>query len=111
MLKREVQRAEEESKRNQSIISDYKQICKQLNQRLEEQQGRSTQLWQHLQDSFSSCSTCSPLLTTLAAEFESQKSNTGTFSGNSSPTSLEARSNSLSIESRFEQQVKIHLFY
>ena len=38
MCRRELERAEQESSRNAAIISDYKQICSQLSQRLESQQ-------------------------------------------------------------------------
>jgi hypothetical protein len=37
MIQREVQRSTTENARNSIIISDYKQICSQLSQRLEEQ--------------------------------------------------------------------------
>lgn len=37
MFKRELQQSTEEKKRHENIIDDYKKICSQLSQRLEEQ--------------------------------------------------------------------------
>jgi len=48
MLKREVERAEDEARRNKSIIGDYKAICTRLGQRLELQQAHAAELWQLL---------------------------------------------------------------
>ena len=74
MLQREVQRAEGENRRNQSIISDYKQICSKLGHRLEEEQSHVKDVWQRLQDTLSNCSSCSVLLDDLSTLIASEQS-------------------------------------
>lgn len=104
MLQREVQRAEEESRRNQSIITDYKQICSKLGHRLEEQQSRASQVWEQLQSTLAECPNCSGLLGDLSSLVVSEQ-----FSpdppGTTSVDSGKARSPT-SAESRFELKVR-----
>ena len=113
MLKREVQRAEDDARRSQSIIADYKQICNQLGQRLEDEQRRTARVKQLMADNLSSCCNCSAVLEQLSGELEAESSE-ATPSGGSrggsgrSSTSPETKPKLqlTSAESRFEQQVR-----
>lgn len=67
MLQREIQKAEGESRRNQSIIGDYKKICSKLGRRLEEQQTRAKGIHQQLKGTLSDCPNCAALLDGLSA--------------------------------------------
>ena len=103
MLQREVQRAEGESRRNQSIINDYKQICSKLGNRLEEEQSRAKEIWQRLQDTLSNCSSCSGLLDDLSALIASEQSSPIQIIGS---TALDSKPRSpTSSVSPFESQV------
>lgn len=101
MLKREVQKSEEEARRNQSIINEYKQICTQLGKRLEEEQFHFNQILQQLQVD----PNCSSYLETCSKQFGSLFNNTGVTAASivSSivPTDLDVDK----IESRTEQRV------
>lgn len=74
MLQREVQRAEEEGRRNQSIISDYKQICSQLGRRLEEEQTRAKDFWQQWSTTLSDCPNCCAVVEDLSNLIASEHS-------------------------------------
>jgi len=75
MLQREVQKAEIENRRNQSIITEYKQICSQLSLRLEQEQAEAKQILQRLQSSISDCSSCSKSVDNLSGLLDSKLSN------------------------------------
>ncbi len=105
MLQREVQRAEEENRRNQSIISDYKQICSKLGNRLEEEQSRVKEVWQRLQDTLSNCSSCSVLLDDLSTLIASEQSSPDQIIGGAAALDGKPRSPSSTL-SPFESQVE-----
>ncbi len=48
MYRREMEKAESDAQRNTSIITEYKQICRQLSERLEKQQTTSRQEMERL---------------------------------------------------------------
>ena len=105
MLQREVQRAEEESRRNQSIIADYKQICSKLGRRLEEQQSRASQVWEQLQSTLAECPHCSGLLSDLSSLVVSEQLSPDPPGTITSVDSGKPRSPT-SAESRFELKVR-----
>lgn len=74
MLQREVQKAEVENRRNQSIITDYKQICSQLSQRLEQEQNETKQILQRLQSAVSGCHNCSKSAENISGLLDSKSS-------------------------------------
>lgn len=43
LLKREVEKGDQEAKRNTAIIADYKNICSQLSERLDKEQAANAQ--------------------------------------------------------------------
>lgn len=43
LLKREVEKGDQEAKRNSAIIADYKNICSQLSERLDKEQAANAQ--------------------------------------------------------------------
>ncbi|XP_059143523.1 rab GTPase-activating protein 1-like isoform X2 [Physella acuta] len=61
MCRRELERAETESKRNTAIITDYKQICTQLSERLEKQQNSFKEELANIKTQVKSCEKCSSL--------------------------------------------------
>jgi len=75
MLQREVQKAEVENQRNQSIITDYKQICSQLSQRLEQEQSETKLILQRLRSSVSDCPGCSKSVENLSVLLDCNPSN------------------------------------
>ena len=90
MLQREVQRAEEESRRSQSIITDYKQICSKLGRRLEEEQSRAKDIWQQWKGTLSDCPNCSALVNDLSglingSDHQSASPDQSVVIGNKSP--------------------------
>ncbi|KAK7095541.1 rab GTPase-activating protein 1-like isoform X2 [Littorina saxatilis] len=62
MCRRELERAEQESSRNAAIISDYKQICSQLSERLEAQQKAAREELMRIKCQIKNCDSCSKLL-------------------------------------------------
>ncbi|KAL8585574.1 hypothetical protein ACOMHN_050333 [Nucella lapillus] len=62
MCRRELERAEQESSRNTAIISDYKQICSQLSERLESQQKAAREELMRIKCQIKNCDACSKLL-------------------------------------------------
>jgi predicted nuclease with TOPRIM domain len=74
MLQREVQRAEEEGRRSQSIIADYKQICSKLTKRLECEQSRAKEVFERLQCSLSDSPNYSSLLDDVISLIRSEQS-------------------------------------
>ena len=74
MLQREVQRAEEEGRRSQSIIADYKQICSKLTKRLEGEQSRAKEVFERLQCSLSDSPNYSSLLDDVISLIRSEQS-------------------------------------
>ncbi|CAL1530550.1 unnamed protein product [Lymnaea stagnalis] len=58
MCRRELERAEAESKRNSAIITDYKQICTQLSERLEKQQATFKEELVNIKVQVKSCEKC-----------------------------------------------------
>ncbi|XP_043229477.1 rab GTPase-activating protein 1-like [Amphibalanus amphitrite] len=62
LLKRELRKGETELQRNVAIIADYKQICKQLSERLEREQLAASSEIQLLKDIVKSCESCSQRL-------------------------------------------------
>lgn len=58
MCRRELQRAETEITRNTHIISEYKQICCQLNSRFEKEQQVSNEVIEKLRAQMKSCENC-----------------------------------------------------
>ncbi|KAF0299150.1 Rab GTPase-activating protein 1 [Amphibalanus amphitrite] len=62
LLKRELRKGETELQRNVAIIADYKQICKQLSERLEREQLAASSEIQLLKDIVKSCEGCSQRL-------------------------------------------------
>uniref|UniRef100_A0A3Q2Z249 RAB GTPase activating protein 1-like 2 n=1 Tax=Hippocampus comes TaxID=109280 RepID=A0A3Q2Z249_HIPCM len=59
VLRRELERAEQEVKRSSGIIADYKQICSQLTTRLERQQDAHAQEVRSLKSAVKACPRCS----------------------------------------------------
>lgn len=105
MLQREVQRAEEEGRRSQSIIADYKQICSKLTRRLEGEQSRAKEVFERLQASLSDSPNYSSLLDDVVSLIRSEQSSpdlqeTGNLVCESKPRSP------ASAQSQFENQVK-----
>ena len=100
MLQREIQRAEVENRRNQSIISDYKQICSQLGQRLEHEEAEIGQIVQRLRTTVSDCPDCSKNVENLSELIDSKSSNS-VFQEGVSPVSFNP---SVSANEQFEQQ-------
>lgn len=105
MLQREVQRSEEENRRNQAIIADYKQICSKLTRRLETEQSRAKDIWQRLQGTLSDCSNCSCLLDDVSSLIRSEQSSpdlqeTGGVASDNKPRSP------TTAQAQFEHQVK-----
>ncbi|XP_023215853.1 rab GTPase-activating protein 1-like [Centruroides sculpturatus] len=58
MCRRELQRAETEISRNNLIISEYKQICGQLNSRFEKEQQLSKEMIEKLRAQMKTCENC-----------------------------------------------------
>ena len=104
MLQREVLRAEEEGRRSQSIIADYKQICSKLGRRLEDEQSRAKEVWQRLQDTLSDCSNCSGLLDDVSSLIRSEQSSPDLQEGVGVVCDMKPRSPT-SAQSQFEHQV------
>jgi len=112
MLKRELQRAEEEARRSQSIIVDYKQICSQLGRRLEEQQSRTKDTWQQWKSTLSDCPKCSALvddLSSLIASDQQPGSPDHSLSGSSSSAIDSKRPGSPTSPTPFEMQVGVYI--
>lgn len=107
MLQREVQRAEEDARRNQSIIADYKQICTKLGRRLEEHQLRASQTWEQLQATIADCPHCSGLLGDLSSLVVCEQSSPDP-AGPGAITSVDSGKprSPVSAESRFELKVR-----
>ncbi|XP_046442776.1 rab GTPase-activating protein 1-like isoform X3 [Daphnia pulex] len=74
MLQREVQRAEEEGRRSQTIIADYKLICSKLTRRLEGEQSRAKEVFERLQCSLSDSPNYSGLLDDVISLIRSEQS-------------------------------------
>lgn len=106
MLQREVQRAEEEGRRSQSIIADYKQICSKLGRRLDEEQSRAKEVWQRLQSTLTDCSSCSSLLDDISNLIRLEQSSPDLQEAGGMVCDVKPRSPT-SIQSQFEHQVKI----
>lgn len=106
MLQREVQRAEEDARRSQSIIADYKQICSKLGRRVEEEQSRAKQVWQTVQATLSDCSNCSPLLADLSNLIRSEQSSPDLQESVGAACDVKPRSPTSS-QSQFEHQVNL----
>lgn len=105
MLQREVQRAEEEGRRSQSIIADYKLICSKLTRRLEGEQSRAKEVFARLQSTLSDSPNHSSLLDDVVSLIRSEQSSpdlqeTGDLVFESKPRSP------ASAQSQFENQVK-----
>ncbi|XP_053631032.1 rab GTPase-activating protein 1 isoform X3 [Cherax quadricarinatus] len=62
LLKREVDKGDMETQRNNAIITDYKKICSQLSERLDKEQAANTQTINMYKAKVSSCETCSGIL-------------------------------------------------
>jgi len=62
MCRRELDRAETENSRNGAIISDYKQICSQLSERLEKQQTAARGDLARIKSQIQDCDKCSILV-------------------------------------------------
>lgn len=105
MLQREVQRAEDEGRRSQSIIADYKQICSKLGRRLEEEQSRAKEVWQRLQGTLSDCPNCSSLLDDVSNLIRSEQSSPDLQETGGTLCDVKPRSPT-SAQSQFEHQVR-----
>ncbi|XP_077394955.1 rab GTPase-activating protein 1-like isoform X2 [Festucalex cinctus] len=73
VLRRELERAEQEVKRSSGIIADYKQICTQLTSRLERQQDAHSQEVHSLKTALKACPHCCH----HAAEYEDGETSEG----------------------------------
>ncbi|XP_056282503.1 rab GTPase-activating protein 1-like isoform X2 [Pseudoliparis swirei] len=62
VFRRELDKVEHEVRRSSGVIADYKQICSQLNQQLEEQQAAHREELDALQSATASCSRCRRLV-------------------------------------------------
>nr|XP_045587198.1 rab GTPase-activating protein 1-like isoform X2 [Procambarus clarkii] len=62
LLKREVEKGDMETYRNNAIITDYKKICSQLSERLDKEQSANTQTINMYKAKVSSCEKCSGIL-------------------------------------------------
>lgn len=109
MLKRELQRAEEEARRSQSIIVDYKQICSQLGRRLEEQQSRTKDTWQQWRSTLSDCPKCSALVDDLSSLIASEQPGSPDHSLSGSSAIDSKRPGSPTSPTPFEMQVGVYI--
>ena len=104
MLQREVQRAEEESRRSQTIIADYKQICSKLTRRLEGEQSRAKEVFERLQCSLSDSPNYSCLLDDVISLIRSEQSSPDLQETGNLVCEFKPRSPAL-VQSQLENQV------
>ncbi|XP_024134106.1 rab GTPase-activating protein 1-like [Oryzias melastigma] len=72
VLRRELEKAEQEIKRSSGIIADYKQICSQLTLRLEEQQAAHTDKLNTLKSAIKDCPRCRHTAGSLLESYDSK---------------------------------------
>jgi predicted nuclease with TOPRIM domain len=108
MLQREVQRAEEEGRRSQSIIADYKQICSKLTKRLECEQSRAKEVFERLQCSLSDSPNYSSLLDDVISLIRSEQSSPDLQETGNLACEFKPRSPATA-QSQLENQVSNHL--
>lgn len=70
VFRRELEKADLNIERSSGIISDYKQICSQLTERLERQQAAHRQEMDSIKTAVKACSSCSHVLETLETSSE-----------------------------------------
>ncbi|KAK4318251.1 hypothetical protein Pmani_010736 [Petrolisthes manimaculis] len=66
LLKREVEKGDQEAKRNSAIIADYKNICSQLSERLDKEQAANAQTINSYKSKVWSCEVCRGVLSPMA---------------------------------------------
>ncbi|KAM7403335.1 hypothetical protein PAMA_003996 [Pampus argenteus] len=104
VFRRELERAEQEVKRSSGIITDYKQICSQLTNRLEKQQAARREEFDSLERAVKVCSRCQHIVES------GQNSPTAASAGNlnlmSEPSQDEDTAGPTEAEQRKEDQEK-----
>ncbi|RVE57364.1 hypothetical protein OJAV_G00215520 [Oryzias javanicus] len=73
VLRRELEKAEQEIKRSSGIIADYKQICSQLTLRLEKQQAAHTDKLNTLKSAIKDCPRCQHAAGSLLESYNSKE--------------------------------------
>lgn len=107
MLQREVQRAEEEGRRSQTIIADYKLICSKLTRRLEGEQSRAKEVFERLHCSLSDSPNYSGLLDDVISLIRSEQSSPDLQETGNLVCEFKPRSPA-SVQSQLENQVSNH---